>query len=90
MAGLVADDLSASNATVPIFNGNANSEVVQSDFSSSKNSVTTDCVSHQTAQDVTFAKVTTTVKRIQTKNGAGRNFIELQDMMRHILKVPSR
>ena len=38
----------------------------------------------------TLTKVNTTVKRIQTKHGRGRNFIELQDIMRHILKVPSR
>ena len=44
------------------------------------------------AQIVTKANTgaNTTVKRIQTKNSKGRSFIELQDVMRHILKVTSR
>ena len=89
MAGLVIDDLSASNAVAHILSENVNSQVRES-VCVSKQLIATDSALHQTEQDVTCTKVTTTVKRIQTKNGTGRDFIELQDIMRHILKVPSR
>ena len=78
------DNCSTGGTVVPIL-------LDESTISESLDLQHTDVV--HTTKDVSaqiVTKANTTVKRIQTKNSKGRSFIELQDVMRHILKVTSR
>ena len=84
------DNSSVHSAETPVTDDNASSEAAHTADNTFQQIEHTDITTTREEPTYAFTQVTTTVKRIQTKNVKGRSFLELQDIMRHILKVPSR